>query len=278
MGATMRDFRQLAVSTVARAIGEVERGKRGLFHAGRFLEGFADAAFDVDEKRRLSPLLYDHSPFYRANTLFEWEREWLERHLAGVHGRVLVGGCGAGREITALEERGLRVCAFDPSTALLREASERVASALLVDGTYGDLVAAVLEGDASSPLAGWATTRFDAILLGWGSFGHLLSTRERVRLLAAARVLCPHGPILGSYPATHPRDEARAYRLGRTVGGRLSGRAPDDDGDLDFYPYAGYLARLDEEKLRREAAAAGLEVREHSVEDYPHFALVASDG
>src|SRR5262245_4871066 len=69
-------------------------------------------------------ITYASQPSYRpdaatfASELFPWERRVIEAHFPKPPATVLIGGAGGGREALALERRGYRVVAFDPTESL----------------------------------------------------------------------------------------------------------------------------------------------------------------
>ena len=91
-------------------------------------------------------------------------------------------------------EAGYDVVALEPSERAAQHCERRLEpGSTVLRGSYRDLVATVLDG-VPSRLELSSADRFDAVLLGWGSFGHVLREEERLRLLEACDVLCPDGP------------------------------------------------------------------------------------
>jgi hypothetical protein len=80
---------------------------------------------------------------------------------------------------------------------------------------------------------------FDAVLLGWGSFGHVLERAERFELLRACDRIAPNGPILLSI--FHPKAAAMA-------------------GGMAYTPWGGFLAQPNAEELEQLAEALDREV------------------
>src|SRR5262249_22445928 len=128
--------------------------------------------------------------------LFGWERRALDAPVFPRSGRVLIGAAGAGRELCALVERGFSVVAFDPC-APFADAARKAAprdGATVVQASYEDLVDAV-EGRGGPLELLRAEPPFDAVVLGWGSFSHVMPASARLALLRALRVLAPRGPV-----------------------------------------------------------------------------------
>jgi len=185
------------------------------------------------EKEALSIDLYDVSfrPDNDHDGLYEWEQQWFERRLPAPPASILIGAAGAGREASALRELGYRVHAFEPSASAFQRCQTRVGSELVDQASYGDLIATVLRGERT-PLRLASETRFDAVLLGWGSFGHVLQRADRLELLRACDQIAPRGPILLSIFEPN----AEASRKGTY-----------------YLPWGGFLVRPTPEELDQHA-------------------------
>lgn len=192
------------------------------------------------EKEMLTVDLYDVS--FRAENdhdgLYEWERRWFERRLPRPPASILVGAAGAGREAAALQKMGYQVHAFEPSASAFRLCREILGPDHADRASYRDLIATVLLGQPT-PLQIGPDSRFDAVLLGWGSFGHVLRPADRFDLLRACDRIAPAGPILLSI--FHPQ----------TAGAR---------GELAYTSWGGFLAAPPVEELEEQARALNREV------------------
>ena len=149
------------------------------------------------EKEALSIDLYDASfqPNNDHDGLYEWEQQWFERRLPSPPASILIGAAGAGREASALRDLGYRVHAFEPSASAFRLCQSKLGSEVVDQASYQDLIDAALRGK-STPIRLASEATFDAVLLGWGSFGHVLQRADRLELLRACDQMAPHGPIL----------------------------------------------------------------------------------
>ena len=187
------------------------------------------------EKEALSIDLYDASfrPDNDRDGLYEWEQQWFERRLPAPPASILIGAAGAGREASALRELGYRVHAFEPSASAVRLCQIKLGSESVAQASYEDLVETVLRGK-STRLRLASEARFDAVLLGWGSFGHVLQRADRLELLRACDHLAPHGPILLSI------FEPNATTV--------------TDGTY-YLPWGGFLVRPTPEELDQHAKA-----------------------
>ncbi|MET0390191.1 MAG: hypothetical protein ABW321_29735 [Polyangiales bacterium] len=207
-------------------------------------------ALTPQEKDELTRRLYDALPFAtgRGDRLLPWEEVWYRQQLPAAATDILLGGAGTGREVHWLRAHGHRVAAFDiapSSLGLLRAAVGDDRDALI--GSYAELVAAV-RGEPS-PLSGLAERRFGAVILGLGSFSHVLGVPAQRELLQAANTLCPQGPILASCFFTvdeAPRDpppRSRAADTGRYIGrhfARWRGLTPQDFEE-QLLPRTGFV-------------------------------------
>jgi SAM-dependent methyltransferase len=200
---------------------------------GRWTGALLDGALRDSEKQALSIDLYDASfdPRNDHVGLYAWEMQWFERRLPSPPASILVGAAGGGREAEALEGLGYEVHAFEPS----RRAYERCKSVLgerrVHQASFEDLVKSTLHGKPSR-LELPNDTRFDAVLLGWGSFGHVLDRGERFELLRACDRIAPEGPILLSI--FDPPGEA-------------------EWGAPVYTPWGGFLVRPSVEELEEHA-------------------------
>lgn len=218
------------------------------------------AVLDVDAREDLSIALYDDAfdPDNDFAGLYPWEQAWFARRLPPAPARLLIGAAGSGREAVALEDLGYHVVALEPSRRAAEHCARRLKpGSTVVRGSYRELVTAVLDG-MPSPVSLTPNDRFDAVLLGWGSFGQVLREEQRLRLLEACVALCPDGPILVSVfllPA-----QARSTRSAET--------------DLAFVTWGGFLAVPTAEELSRHANSLGRELIAALDNSSPYFTLL----
>ncbi len=270
-------YAALATGVVAFArVDQIVR--RGMDAARRGLGALLAEAMTADELRVLSPHLYGSlmSSASAHHGLWDWETRWFDVRLPAPPARVLIGGAGAGREALPLIERGYQIDALEPSGALWETLAALLGpERLAVRATYEELSAALLDG-AGGPAASFVGPRYDAVVLGWGSFTHVLVEAERRRTMQACARLTD-GPILVSFwmrdQASDAEASARASRLGRAVGQRLgrlrlgNGTPP---GEKSAFGHA--FERAEVEALAR---SVGREIIwEGASGVYPHATLV----
>ncbi|TAK23755.1 MAG: methyltransferase domain-containing protein [Myxococcaceae bacterium] len=195
-----------------------------------------------------------------SEALFDWELAALQHPAWPRSGRVLLGGAGGGRELSALSALGYEVEAFEPSALaddLARVALSAPTACTALRGDYDALVRALTGGDGPlRPLA--PPTRFDAVALGWGSLSHLLDPSEHRALLRALRRAWPSAPVLLSVhrlpsAPSLPRAARAVRRLAEGLG--WPGAALSDAVDLQ--PFAGFIYRFSERELGELAEGAG---------------------
>jgi 2-polyprenyl-3-methyl-5-hydroxy-6-metoxy-1,4-benzoquinol methylase len=223
----------------------------------------SDAVLD-----RFNEIAYGQTHAYRPDTtdfrayLFPWEEVVVRDQFPKPGARVLVGGAGGGREPLALAEMGFDVVAFDPAEPLIAALGRQAPpSVTALPGAYEDMDTLFGEGD-----------RFDAAIVGWGSFSHLRDEETRIATLRSFARLT-EGPILVSFlalkPGGIPPGLARIRRF-------LPRRPNRDDQDI-FAVSIGFYHPVDEEEVRRLADAAGLEITHLSFDsrdtNWPHVVL-----
>ena len=201
----------------------------------RWTGALLDRALHDSEKEALSIDLYDASfdPRNDHDGLYAWEEQWFERRLPSPPASILVGAAGAGREAVALQRLGHDVHAFEPSRRAYELCKKALGERCAHQASYQDLIDSALRGEVTRlELPGEA--RFDAVLLGWGSFGHVLSRGDRFELLRACDRIASEGPILLSI--FDPPGDA-------------------EHGAPVYTAWGGFLARPTVEELDEHAAA-----------------------
>jgi SAM-dependent methyltransferase len=186
--------------------------------------------------------------------LMPWEDDLLQR-FAVPGASMLIVGCGSGRDLVSLVQRGYRVTGVDPAAAALATAQrilrERQLSATLVEGFFEDVQ---------------LTGPFDVVWFSYFSYSYIPVSSRRIGVLRkAATHLAPSGHVLLSYPGVS-RPRPIFIRLGR-IAGRLSGSdwrleagdyvVPQRAASGFFYSFAHAFQPAE---LQAEVSAAGLEV------------------
>lgn len=211
--------------------------------------------------------------------LFTWERRALDSPLFPRAGRVLLGAAGAGRELQALLDRGFSVVAFDPCVPFVHAARALASAdkATVVEASYADLVRAASGRGGPLGFLG-AAPPFDAILLGWGSFSHVMPSSARLDLLLALRSLGGEAPVLLSFalepePGSAPPGKGRVRGALQRLFAALGAPGVSERGD-HFLPSGGFFSFLSQDELLSLAFRAGYEVALFEDLPYPHAVLV----
>jgi SAM-dependent methyltransferase len=226
------------------------------------VEEIAVALVPVERRTALTLAIYARrSVWAPGGSTFEqglrqWESEAIAQESFPKTGRVLIGGAGAGREARELIQRGYDVIAFDPCSALVHQGNETLGpqGVEIVEASYDDLS---LAAQGRGPLAAvLARAPFEAVVLGWASFSHVLSFQKRLELLQTLRALAPNAPILLSYLTWGPRPTSGPRRLLRRFLSIVSRRSPSPIEDR-FLPLTGFYRATTGAELEKLATVAG---------------------
>lgn len=233
-----------------------------LFHAGRTADRLARLSCylaigtfrlaDMRESIRQSWEDFHGAESPQAVRLLPWEDVLVERFMPpGSH--VLVIGCGSGRDLAALAERGCQVTGVEPSDSAIGQAQrmlrERNVPATLVPGFFEDV-----------PVPG----AFDAVIFSYYCYAFIPVSRRRIDALRkAAALLKPGGHVLVSHASGIVRPRAALIRIARMVGALSGSDWRLEAGDVVWEnrrsrPSYSYTHAFAAGELEREAAAAGL--------------------
>jgi SAM-dependent methyltransferase len=137
-----------------------------------------------------------------AGGLFPWEHDFYTPHLRRSD-RVLVVGCGTGRDLLALLDLGYRADGLEPVAALAQRARARLARRGLTATVHtADIVTAAL------------TEPHDVFILSWYCYSYIPQRSRRIATLARLRErLPPEGRILISYILADPPPRRLLWRL-----------------------------------------------------------------
>jgi hypothetical protein len=216
-----------------------------------------DALHAIDELYyHRQRMYYDES--YNLSGLRSWEADVLERHFQGCRS-VLLTAAGGGRELIALEQRGLEVTAFECHRELVHVGNELLARQGL---TSRIILAPRDECPSDAPIC-------DAAIAGWASYMLIQPRAVRIRFLQQLRAQVPNGaPLLVSFFA---RDQdARHWRLAATIanGFRRIRRRPRAEVGDDLAP--NFVHYFSEGEVASELDAGGFRMIEFSGSGYAH--------
>lgn len=276
-------FRTLRAGTVgaARLDGAAQHGRLA---GTAFVGGLLTAALDPSEMSDLTIALYGLAPSHPGiGSLRAWELDWYASSLPAAPATVLVTAAGTGREVAGLRRLGYSVDAFEPAAGQAGRI-ESATGSIVVPASYDDFVRASLGGEsnAATPLA---SRRYDAVILGWGSFTHVLEPDSQQAVIAACDRLCPEGPLLVSFwAATQESRRGRAFVAGRRLGeclARLRGTAgpegdPKQTDALGFAFNVGFTRRFSRADIESLAGGVGRRLTMLALEPYGHATLATS--
>lgn len=203
-----------------------------------------------------------------AGGLFAWEQDFYAPHLKQTD-RILVVGCGSGRDLLALLDLGFRAEGLEPVAALAEQARARLARRGLTATVHtADIVTAPL------------TERLDVFILSWYCYSYIPQRSRRVALLAKLRErLVPEGRILISYILAEPPPRRALWRLA-VLAARVS-RSDWRPEYGDVFVARHEIGRIHFEhrftpaEIEGEAHAAGLRVAFHAQTFDGSLALMA---
>ena len=186
--------------------------------------------------------------------LMPWEKVLVERFIQPGN-RVLLVGCGTGRDLIPLVEMGCHVTGIEPAATaaarVRRLVEERRFDAPIIDGYFEDV-----------PLPGV----FDVFVFSYFCLSYIPGSQRRTDVLAKARaLLAPGGRIIVSFLFRQKPPRGRLIAIGR-LAGALSGSdwrlEPGDALERGGIapPAINYEHMFGPGEIEREAAAAGLAV------------------
>ena len=216
-----------------------------------------EALHATDELYYRRALKY-HDAQYSLSGLFPWEIAAIDRHFQGSRS-VLVTAAGGGREVVALERRGLDVVAFECNPELVQSANE-----LLSREGLRSRVALAPRDECPDEIP-----MCDGIIIGWTSYTLMQHRSTRVHFLRQLRSHVPHdAPVLLSFFA-----QRKTARYLRTVAATanvfrmLRGRQRAELGD-DLVPT--FAHHFQENELAAELEAGGFRLVEFSQSGETH--------
>jgi len=233
-----------------------------LFQAGRMADRISrTTTYLAAGTRRLAEIQADHARawdrFYAKHQgqdtrLLPWEEECLAR-VVTPGAEVLIVGCGSGRDLLALVERGCLVTGVDPS-------GEGIAIAerfLRARGTPAKLIHGFFE-DTPIPHV------FDVVIFSYYCYATIPMASRRVGALKkAAALVNPGGHVIVSHAWGIQPPRATLVRLGRIAGALAGSDWRLEPGDLVSDNRTGesslsFTHAFEDGELERETAAANL--------------------
>ena len=193
--------------------------------------------------------------------LMPWEQALFDRFLKP-DDRILVVGCGTGRDLIALLKRGYQVEGLDVGPRAIALARQMLGR----EGLSAEIYTGPIE-DLSLPGS------FDVFIFSWFCYSYIPTSQTRIAVLRKVQArLTPGGRILISYiPAERP---PRSLPVGLTqLVARLAGSDWRPELGDAVVPAGGgwkgvhYEHRFQEGEFEQEARAAGLTIIFHQRRD-----------
>ncbi len=189
--------------------------------------------------------------------LMHWEQALYDRFLKPGD-RILVVGCGTGRDLIALLKLGHRVEGLDVAPRAVALARQMLETERLAAELYtGAIEAVALPG------------RFDAFIFSWFCYGYIPQADTRIGVLSKVKAhLNPGGRILISYMLAEHPPRPLPIRLAQLAACLTASDWRAEPGDV-IGPAAGdrrvvhYRHEFRDSELETEARAAGLTVVLH---------------
>jgi hypothetical protein len=229
-------------------------------------EGFWLGCLDARDLTSITIRDYQQSRMYNApghnqSGLFPWEVEAIERFFRR-GSRILVAGCGGGREIVAVHRLGFQADGFDCTPSLVATSRR-----LLQDLCIASNVVHCPPNDVPQTLA-----TYDGLIVGWTAYTQIPGSARRVAFLRKLHAVVPPGaPMLISFWVREDGvpDEERTFRLAKWVRSLL-GRGVDPLEFGDRVIERGYHHCFIKEEIEAELKAGGFRLSHYSEDDYPH--------
>lgn len=199
----------------------------------------------------------EYDEYFRDNQLFQFDCTVLERELpAG--GKILDAGCGSGRHLVYLGQRGFQMYGLDLSEPFLAVARRKLQE-------HG-LPVRLRRGDILRPPADLlpAGERFDGVILMFSVLGMVQGGENRVQALRGLREWLAPGGVLVAH--VHNRLYGKSVILEKLarLRGWLPGGGQTEAGDHVIRNYRGildlYLHSFSGDELCACARSAGWEV------------------
>ena len=197
----------------------------------------------------LDEAFYDLDALYRTDAwnergLFGWERAAIASFDPG--SRIVVPGCGGGREVLALLRAGFDAVGYEPHRDLAGYAERFLAAHEHPNRAHP------APRDAFPP---GATP--DGVLVGWGAYSLIAGSRARIAFLAAARTaLRPGGAIIVS--GFHHERHRPVDRLAVAIANRGRARRALEPVELGDTLAPNRVHVFTTAELAAELGAAGL--------------------
>ena len=236
---------------------------RGVF-VGAWLGLLDRAALHATDELYYRRARMYHDEQYNLSGFFPWEAQAFDRHFQGCQS-VVVTSAGGGREVVALERRGLAVAAFECHPGLAHRANELLSR----EGLTARVTLATRDECPSDIPA------CDGAIIGWTSYTLMQHATTRVRFLKQLRAHLRDGaPLLVSVFAR--REALRYLRIVRATANVLRAIRGLQKAELGDDLVPNFVHHFTEDELAAELEAGGFRLAEFSRVGSPHAIAYAA--
>jgi len=229
------------------------------------------ATVDIDHRQQFTESCYSNSSEYYVSAkhmkLFDWEMEVIDEYFPKAPARILIGGCGRGREVLNFLKMGYEVICFDPCTEFITDMQLHIKDKHILASlkcTYEDLI------DDDSIVEQFAP--FDAFLFGWGSFAHIMDNNQRDEILRVAKRICPNGPIVLSWPRVAGFEVGPKTKALRSILEFIG--LDNHKSDDSYHRDSGFVKTLNNEIVSEMAKRTGYTAHFPKIENSYPFAVM----
>jgi len=257
-----------------RLVHAFDRGVRRLLAALESLHtGVLLGLLRRDSLQRLTALSYDARALYldeayNTSGLYDWERVAIERHFRR-GSRLLLGGCGGGRELLALASDGFVVDAFEPNHAYVAQAQRNLDEKQL-RGRVLRSAPDAMPDEFAGP--------YDGVVLGWGMYTHVVGRDRRIALLRALHERLVEGaPLLLSFWVRDASSRRLRWQQGVAAtfaSASFNPRRPEFGDDMNQQAFVHWF---DEAGIGAELREAGFQPVSFKATPFGHVVATASD-
>jgi hypothetical protein len=233
---------------------------------GTLHEGFWLGCLDAEDLTIVTIRSFEQSFTYNGSEhnqsgFFPWEREMIDRFFLP-RSKILVAGCGGGRELIALHGLGFQADGFD-CTPHLVDTSQR----LLQELGISSKVMLCPPNDVPPEL-----TSHHGLIVGWGAYTQIPGSARRIAFLRKLHASVPPGaPILVSFWIREEAlpDDDKVFRLANRFRS-LRGRSAESLEPGDHVTDRGYYHCFAKEEIEAELKAGGFRICHYSQADCPY--------
>lgn len=191
------------------------------------------------------------APDHNIGGLWSWEEAAVEEFFKGCN-NILVAACGGGREMIALAKRGITVTGFDCGEDLTRACRMHLESL----GLEGHVIDALPNAVPSN------LGEFDGIIIGRGSYHHVVGSPTRIEYLRQLRCHVQDSAPLLLFDFLQQKEKSgRVYYFIADLIRRIRfGRERVESGDILG---SCFFHKFNSKEIESELVSAGFRLKEY---------------